>query len=95
MTDVINKYCVYSAGCLNDTECRHCGHGKMLAKLYEQGYQDGGSDMEKAKQIIIDGLLKQIGQIRADMIKECIEIVKSSYRMDAIEKLEQLKEKTE
>lgn len=39
--------------------------------VYKQGYQDGGSDMEQAKQIIIDSLLKQIEQIRAEVIEEC------------------------
>lgn len=48
---------------------------KILARRtqeYQQGYQDGGSDMEQAKQIIIDSLLKQIEQIRADAIDEFV-----------------------
>lgn len=46
---------------------------KALYETYEQGYQDGGFDMEQAKQIIIDELLKQIDQIRADAIEEFVD----------------------
>lgn len=41
---------------------------------YQQGYQDGGSDMEQAKQIIIDGLLEQIKVLEKKMISRPIEL---------------------
>lgn len=68
---------------------------------YQQGYKDGGSDMEQAKQIIIDCLLKQIEQIRADAIDECKNLCRrmgnNTYFTDDwlrkfVQKLEQLKE---
>lgn len=37
---------------------------KAFNNVYEQGYQQGATYMEKAKQIIIDGLLKQLDKIR-------------------------------
>lgn len=42
---------------------------------YECGYRQGATDMEKAKQIIIDSLLKQIEQIRADAYKRFAEVI--------------------
>lgn len=39
-------------------------------KAVEKAYQKGATDMEKAKQIIIDKLLVEIEQIRTEVIDE-------------------------
>ena len=43
---------------------------KVRQVAYEEGYQKGAKDMEKAKQIIIDMLLKQIKNI-TDSLPTC------------------------
>lgn len=48
-----------------------------LRAIYNKGYEQGSTDMEKAKQIIIDKLLVEIEQIRAEVIDEFAEEMKS------------------
>lgn len=82
-------------------QCDKCDYFISVEDAYKQGYQDGGEDMEKAKQIIIDGLLKQIEQIRADAIEEVINNCSKEYQVWSddtvckiwLSKLEQLKER--
>lgn len=70
-------------------------------QAYDKGYEQGATDMENAKQIIIDSLLKQIEQIRAEAIDEFLKMVEDfitySYRhieySDLMDIAEQLKEK--
>lgn len=46
-------------------------------QIKEEAYQQGASDMEKAKQIIIDKLLVEIEQIRTESIDEFAEEIKN------------------
>lgn len=41
---------------------------------FEKGYKQGASDMENAKQLIIDGLLKQIKSLEQKAISRPIEL---------------------
>lgn len=41
---------------------------------HKVGYEQGAKDMEKAKQIIIDSLLKEIEHTRAEVIEEAKKI---------------------
>lgn len=68
------------------TQCRPYLEYKdgMLYEVLKVG--DCGSTIAR----VIDN--RVVEQIKADAINECIEIVKNNYRMDALEKLEQLKE---
>ena len=45
-----------------------------FASGYDNGYAKGASDMENAKQIIIDGLLKQIKDLEKQIISRPIEL---------------------
>lgn len=45
-----------------------------MKESYQLGYQQGASDMENAKQIIIDGLLKQIKDLEKQIINRPIEL---------------------
>lgn len=55
---------------------------------YECGYRQGATDMEQAKQIIIDSLLKQIEQIRADAIEEYRQRLNNAF--EPVEEHEQM-----
>lgn len=74
-----------------------------IKEAWNDGYYQGATDMEEAKQIIIDSLLKLVESTRAEVIEECILTLKASYPLVddndilygfgcAIHRLEQLKE---
>lgn len=56
--------------------------GESLDDVINDVYQQGASDTEKAKQIIIDKLLVEIEQIRADAIKEVMGILHENIMID-------------
>lgn len=52
--------------------CNDCANWEICQ---EEAYRKGASDMENAKQIIIDSLLSEKEQIRADVIDEFVHLI--------------------
>lgn len=52
--------------------------------VYQQGYEQGATDMEKAKQIIIDELHKQIETLEADGCEGCAFISTEEWEMPCV-----------
>lgn len=50
-----------------------------IKNAWNDGYYQGATDMEEAKQIIIDSLLKQMEHIRAEAIDEVINEIIEQY----------------
>lgn len=53
--------------------------GEAYNEGYEQGYDKGATEMERAKQIIIDKLLKQIDEIKVETIDECFKTIQNYF----------------
>lgn len=61
--------------CANYESCRE--------DAFNDGYAKGASDMEKAKQIIIDALLKQLEVVKADAIDAFAKLIhKDLYQLN-------------